>query len=134
MDGGQSYHLDSSDPDARPYDASDAQNFVDLMTAIRAVLPQDKLLSMDVPARHADMKAYDMTGIVPGLDKSVDYWNLMTYDAMNRRDNTSAYHAGLAIVDDSYSYYTGKGIDPQKLVVGFPMYGKALRYFKICEG
>ena len=127
VEGGQSYRLAVGDPDARRYDATDAQNFVDLMTAIRTALPQDKLLSMDVPSRHADMDAYEMPGIVPGLDKSVDYWNMMTYDAMNRRDNVSAYAAGLPVVDDNYAFYTGKGIDAMKLVVGFPMYGEPLQ-------
>ena len=77
VDNGQNYLLTTSDPSARRYDPSDALNFVLLMNATRAALPSDKLLSIDVPARHPDMIAYNMTSIVAGLDASVDWWNLI---------------------------------------------------------
>ena len=49
------------------------------MAEIRTLLPQNKTLSIAVPARHADMVAYEMPGIVTGLDKSVDYWSLSEF-------------------------------------------------------
>ncbi|ORX34775.1 glycoside hydrolase superfamily [Kockovaella imperatae] len=125
VDGGQTYHLDADNPHSRRTNPDDATNFVALMEELRRVLPETKTLSIAVPARHVDMVAYNYPDIVSGLDATVDYWKLMTYDFMNRRDNVSTYHAGLPVVDDSFDIYsTQKHIDPKKIVVGFPMYAK----------
>lgn len=69
---------------SRPEDATDGPNFVLAAQEIRKQLDalgqkvgKPMTLSIAVPARPADLLAYNVTETSKGLDASVDYWNLM---------------------------------------------------------
>lgn len=124
MNNGESYKLPETDPKARPYYKEDAQNYVELMRLIRKELGNTYILSHAVPGRPADLVAYNMTGIVTGLDESVDWWNLMTYDFINRRDSQTGHHAGGSVIEANLAMYKGLGVPKEKINIGFPMYAK----------
>ena len=91
-------------------------------------------LSLAVPGKPVDMIAYNMTGVAKGLDESMDFWNLMTYDGMNRRDTITAHHAGGSVIAQNLAIYGGKlGLKPEKLNIGFPMYAKWFKLKKECK-
>jgi GH18 family chitinase len=76
--------LPESDPNSRPRDDSDGPNFVlaaqEIRTKLDALgekLKKPMTLSIAVPARPADLLAYNQTTTTKGLDAVVDYWNLM---------------------------------------------------------
>ena len=85
----------------RPYEA-DA--YVDLVRHIRHFDP-DTILSVAVPARKEDRELAFSKDMVQKMDPCLDEWNLMTYDAMNRRDDKAAHHAGSAVIKDVVEYY-----------------------------
>jgi chitinase len=68
----------------------------------------DKYLSIAIPGKPGDMMAYDAESI-PALEEAVDFWNVMSYDAMNRRDSTAKHHAGAGVIKTAVEAYTGKG-------------------------
>lgn len=54
--------------------------------------------------------------MVQKMDPCLDEWNLMTYDAMNRRDDKAAHHAGSAVIKDVVEYYQfGDVVDKKKM-------------------
>lgn len=93
-----------------------------MLAALRSAMP-DKLISIALPSRHVDMIAYD-TDSISQIDPSVDWYNLMAYDKINRRDNETNYQAGDVVVLDSIDTYGAMGMDKTKMNIGFPMYAK----------
>jgi len=59
--------------------------FVSLMKAIRAI-DSDMLLSVAVPSRAEDIPMGYTSETIPQMAKYVDWFDLMTYDMLNRRD------------------------------------------------
>jgi GH18 family chitinase len=64
---------------------------------------------------------------IPEIDKSLDFWNIMTYDLMNRRDNVTKHHTGISASLTSINVYLDRGVPPQKANLGFAFY---VKYFK----
>ena len=96
----------------RPYEA-DA--YVDLVQHIRH-LDADTILSVAVPARKEDRELAFTKETVEKMDPCLDEWNLMTYDAMNRRDQKALHHAGSAVIKDVVEYYQfGDVVDKKKM-------------------
>ncbi|KAG9775171.1 glycoside hydrolase family 18 protein, partial [Aureobasidium melanogenum] len=97
-----------------------------LLAEIRSALGPDKLISAAVPGLRRDMIAFT-PGTAPQIDQSLDFWNIMTYDLMNRRDNVTKHHAGVVEALDAIDAYLERGVPADKGNLGFPFYVKWFR-------
>jgi GH18 family chitinase len=61
---------------------------------------------------------------IPLLSASLDFFNIMTYDLMNRRDNITKHHTGIEASIDSITAYLDAGVPPDKANLGFGFYVK----------
>ncbi|KAJ4210759.1 hypothetical protein NW759_013063 [Fusarium solani] len=97
--------------------------FVSLLLHLRAALGPDKLLSAAVPGKEVDLMAFT-SDTVPRIMKEVDFLSVMTYDLMNRRDNITKHHSGVADSRDAVQRYIDRGASPKRLNLGFGYYVK----------
>ncbi|KAG0648548.1 Chitinase-1 [Hyphodiscus hymeniophilus] len=97
-----------------------------LLSSIRSALGPSKLMSAAVPGLRRDMLAFTNTTI-PLIDSSLDFFNVMTYDLMNRRDNVTKHHTGLTLSSDATDAYLSNGIPAEKANLGFAFYVKWFR-------
>ncbi|KAI4196331.1 MAG: hypothetical protein LQ346_003238 [Caloplaca aetnensis] len=120
-----------------PKDATEAQNYVDLLAEIRkgldAVHHQGKmLLTVACPA---GAKNYEILKL-KAMDEYLDFWNLMAYDYAGSWDSNAGHQANLFPDSDNPSstpfstasaveYYTSHGVASSKIVLGMPLYGRA---------
>ncbi|KAI9731438.1 MAG: hypothetical protein M1818_007828 [Claussenomyces sp. TS43310] len=133
-----------------PKDTTEAANLVLLLQECRAALdaygaslptPHHFELSVACPAGRQNYEKMDL----PGMDRYLDFWNLMAYDFAGSWDATAGHQANLfpsrrnpastpfsAVA--AVAHYTtpvshhlggGGGIAPDKLVLGMPLYGRA---------
>lgn len=65
------------------------------------------------------------------INESLDFFNIMTYDLMNRRDHVTKHHTGLDISLESVQIYLGNGVPPHKAMLGFAFY---IKWFKVVSG
>lgn len=124
-----------------PQNPQEAKDFVALLTAVRREL--------DVYAQsHANGHHFELTVACPagpqnfekmdirGMDKLLDFWNLMAYDYAGSWDRLSGHQANLYPSRDNpgatpfstitaVEHYVKSGVAPNKLVVGMPLYGRA---------
>lgn len=61
---------------------------------------------------------------IPTIVESVDFLNIMTYDLMNRRDNVTKHHTGLALSQEAIDTYIERGVPPEKANLGLAFYVK----------
>lgn len=99
----------------------------EIQTAIKA---SGRELSIAVPGLERDMIAYTAAK-VPDINKVVDFVNVMTYDLINRRDNTTNHHTSLHGSLNSIKTYIARGFEAHKLNLGFAFYAK---YFTTAAG
>lgn len=70
------------------------------------------------------------------MDHYVDFWNVMTYDFSGSWDRVAGHDANLYSsiaepsstpfnADQAISHYIASGIDPGKVVMGMPLYGRS---------
>jgi GH18 family chitinase len=97
-----------------------------LLSEIRTALGPKKLISAAVPGLPRDMLAFTKT-TVPAISASLDFFNVMTYDLMNRRDNMTKHHTGIKLSLDAIQAYDERGIPPEKMNLGFAFY---IKWFK----
>jgi GH18 family chitinase len=97
-----------------------------LLSEIRTALGPDKLITAAVPGLRRDMLAFTKD-TVPTIDACLDFWNIMTYDMMNRRDNVTKHHTGVELSLDAIDAYLENGVPPAKANLGFAFY---LKWFK----
>ena len=83
----------------------------------------EKLISAAVPGLPRDMLAFTKTTI-PAISASLDFFNIMTYDLMNRRDNITKHHTGIELSLDAINTYEERGIPSEKMNLGFAFYIK----------
>jgi chitinase len=125
-----------------PQNAKQAANYVKLLQAIRdemsaysATMPDAPhfLLSVAAPAGPINYNLLD----VKGMDKYLDMWNLMTYDYSGAWDMAAGWagHSSTIFSDkenpqatpfnsaDPLIYYLQKGVRPEKINLGMPLYG-----------
>ncbi|PGH14130.1 hypothetical protein AJ79_03247 [Helicocarpus griseus UAMH5409] len=94
-----------------------------LLSAVRTALGPSKLISAAVPGLPRDMLAFTPTTL-PAILRSIDFLNIMTYDLMNRRDNITKHHTGLALSLQAVDAYLQAGLPPAKANLGFAFYVK----------
>ncbi|KAI1620638.1 glycoside hydrolase superfamily [Exophiala viscosa] len=100
--------------------------FPKLLAEIRSALGATKVISAAVPGLPRDMIAFTH-GAVPKIDASLDFWNVMTYDLMNRRDNVTKHHAGISASLASVDAYLERGVPSGKVNIGLAFYVKWFR-------
>lgn len=97
-----------------------------LLAEIRTAIGTSKLISVAVPGLPRDMLAFtDKT--VSLINEYVDFWNIMTYDLMNRRDNVTKHHTGVTLSLDAIDTYISRGVPASKSNLGFAFYVKYFR-------
>jgi len=101
--------------------------YVKLLAEIRDAIGPSKLISAAVPGLSRDMIAFTKD-TVPEINKFVDFFNIMTYDMMNRRDNVTKHHTGVRLSVEAVDAYLDRGILPTKANLGFAFY---VRWFKV---
>ena len=97
-----------------------------LLSEIRSALGPNKLISAAVPGLRRDMLAFTKDTI-PKINTALDFFNIMAYDLMNRRDNTTKHHTGVKLSLDAVDAYLENGVPPEKANLGFAFY---VKYFK----
>ena len=85
-----------------------------------------KLISAAVPGLPRDMLAFTKTTI-PAISASLDFFNIMTYDLMNRRDNVTKHHTGIKLSLTAINAYEERGVPAEKMNLGFAFY---IKWFK----
>ena len=80
-------------------------------------------MSAAVPGLPRDMLAFTKAKM-PAIDASLDFFNVMTYDLMNRRDNVTKHHTGIERSLTAIEAYEERGIPPEKMNLGFAFYIK----------
>ncbi|KAF2172636.1 glycoside hydrolase family 18 protein [Zasmidium cellare ATCC 36951] len=124
-----------------PEDAGQAENYVQLLQAVRGELDTYAasvsgnphfLLTVATaagPENYQKLKVADM-------DAQLDFWNLMAYDYAGSWDTNAGHQANLYASKDNDSstpfstdaavkFYLNNGVSPLKLVLGLPLYGRA---------
>lgn len=99
-----------------------SQNFLALMTELRAALPAGKLLSAALPVygEHADAIPAEAITLL-------DFVNVMAYDEPG--------HGSLDQFTQGLDYWLARGVPPEKLVMGVPFYSRPgeVPYRKLVE-
>ncbi|HLF01272.1 MAG TPA: glycosyl hydrolase family 18 protein [Anaerolineales bacterium] len=107
------YNLDGADIDWEYPDPGDsARNFLALMIEMRAALPPEKLLTAAVVS-YGDENGL---GIPTESFAVMDFVNIMTYDGPD--------HGTLGQFERGLNYWLGRGLPPQKTVLGLPFYSR----------
>ncbi|KAI1438319.1 family 18 glycoside hydrolase [Xylaria sp. CBS 124048] len=100
-----------------------------LLQAIKSAIGS-KELSIAVPGLERDFRIAYTAEKVPLINSAVDVVNVMTYDLMNRRDNTTRHHSSVQGSLDVVEKYIALGMDPGKMNLGIALYAK---YFATVE-
>jgi GH18 family chitinase len=80
-------------------------------------------MSAAVPGLRRDMLAFTKDTI-PKITVALDFFNIMTYDLMNRRDNVTKHHTGINLSLDAINAYLENGVPAEKANLGFAFYVK----------
>jgi chitinase len=119
------HNLDGADIDWEyPDPGVSSENFLALMQALRAALPADKLLTAAVVALG------ETGGGVPAESFALmDFVNLMAYDG------NGPSHASMEYAEAALAYWQGRGLPPEKTVLGVPFYSRpnGVTYRKLVE-
>jgi chitinase len=100
-------------------DPIESQRLVNLLKALRAKLPADKLLTVDIFVG-------DWLGLqyLAEIEKSVDYVNVMAYDFTGAwPESPIGHHADYATFKRALAFAQAQGFSRDKLIVGLPTYG-----------
>lgn len=124
-----------------PANADEARNYVELLAAVRAEL--DAYSRRAAGGHHFELTVASPAGAqhyekldFAGMDRYLDFWNLMAYDYAGSWDQNSGHQANLYHCYDNpactpfstataVEYYTSHGVAPNKIVLGMPLYGRA---------
>ncbi|OLN92063.1 Endochitinase 1-like protein 1 [Colletotrichum chlorophyti] len=136
------YGMDGVDLDYEyPNTAVTSADSVYLLSELRAGLDEYSakhadgyhfLLGFPAPAGPKNYAAFDFKN----MDKSLDFWSLMAFDFVGAWENTTGHQSNVfvnkknplstkASIDQAINDYTSAGIDPGKINLGIPLYGRA---------
>nr|AIT18914.1 chitinase [Hirsutella thompsonii] len=124
-----------------PQNSEEAGHFVQLLSAVRNELDaytqrlgncQRLELTVACPAGSQNYQKMD----IGGMDRLLDFWNLMAYDYAGSWDSLSGHQANIYPSGDrpastpfstvaAVDYYISQGVHPSKIVLGMPLYGRA---------
>lgn len=126
-----------------PQDANEARDFVALLAEVRKELDaySQQLdasrghhfeITVACPAGSQNFTKMD----IRGMDRYLDFWNLMAYDYAGSWDQVSGHQANLKpdnknpastpfSTKAAADFYLKSGVRPDKLVLGMPLYGRA---------
>ncbi|KAH6615914.1 endochitinase [Chaetomium sp. MPI-SDFR-AT-0129] len=126
-----------------PQNASEAADFVALLAELRAGL-DEHASTVNAPQRpHFELTVACPAGAqnynnldIPGMDRYLDFWNLMAYDYAGSWDRVAGHQANLFpspqdsartpfSTEAAVQAYVGRGVAPHKVVLGMPLYGRA---------
>lgn len=108
------YELDGLDIDWEyPDPGPSADNFLALMSELRAALPAGALLTAAVVAQGGTGE-----GILDSVFPLLDFINIMAYDASN------GDHSPYSYAETSLAYWQGRGLPAEKTVLGVPFYAR----------
>lgn len=126
-----------------PTDATQAANYVLLLASIRSAL--DTYAQQFAPGYHflvtvaspAGPSNYNIMKL-KAMDAYLDAWHLMAYDFSGSWDTIAGHDANLYpsnsnpsstpySADRAVSDYIAAGIDPSKIVLGMPLYGRSFQ-------
>jgi GH18 family chitinase len=119
------YGLDGADIDWEyPDPGPSAQSFLALIRELRQALPAGKLLTAAVAAVGVHGE-----GVLPEAFPEFDFINLMVYDG------GGPMHASMDYAQASFDFWLGRGLPPEKAVLGVPFYARPneMPYRKIVE-
>jgi chitinase len=120
------------DPTRGGNPAIDKRNFVLLIEAIRSAFDnanEDFQLTMAVPVDQFTLdKGYDLFG----LSKSINFFNLMTYDIHGDWDvpKIAGANTDMPFIFDSVQYFLDEGVSPNQMVLGLAAYGRTYKMAK----
>ncbi|PGH18739.1 hypothetical protein AJ79_00152 [Helicocarpus griseus UAMH5409] len=98
-----------------------------LVAELRAALGPDKTLCAALPCVPRDTMAFDSVEQLARVVPHMDFFNLMTYDLLNRRDTMTGHHAGVEGSLAAVDRYLGNGMPAEKAVLGFAFFLKWFR-------
>ncbi|KAG9941389.1 glycoside hydrolase family 18 protein, partial [Aureobasidium melanogenum] len=98
-----------------------------LLAEIRAAIGPDKIMSAAVPGKPVDIQVAFKKETLAEATKHLDFFNIMTYDLFNRRDNVTMHHTGIDNSLIAIDTYLMNGIPPEKANLGFAFYVKWYR-------
>ncbi|KAH8590901.1 glycoside hydrolase family 18 protein [Bisporella sp. PMI_857] len=123
-----------------PKSSTEAEHFVLLLKSCREAMnvysrtlpsPYHFELTVACPAGKQNYDKMDLGG----MDKYLDFWNLMAYDYAGSWDNKVGHQANLLPSKNSDStpfntanavaHYKRNGVNGKKIVLGMPLYGRA---------
>ncbi|KAJ5689826.1 hypothetical protein N7462_004218, partial [Penicillium macrosclerotiorum] len=100
-----------------------------LLEEIRKALGPGKLITAAVPGLRRDMIAFTKEKMA-AITASIDFFNVMTYDLMNRRDTVTKHHTGIQLSLASINAYLERGVPAEKLNLGLAYY---VKWFKTSD-
>ncbi|KAI1398190.1 family 18 glycosyl hydrolase [Hypoxylon fuscum] len=126
-----------------PQSAAEAADLVALLRAVREAMdaysrtlptPYHFELTVACPAGAQNYSKMDL----PGMDRVLDFWNLMAYDYAGSWDAAAGHQANLFpsaahpratpfSTAAALDHYASRGVRPHKLVLGMPLYGRAFQ-------
>jgi len=126
-----------------PKSSAEAEQFVLLLKACRDAMDE---YSCTLPQKHhfeltvacpAGPQNYNIMDI-GGMDKYLDFWNLMAYDYAGSWDSCAGHQSNLKPsehnsaatpfnTDQAVEHYKQQGVHPSKIVLGMPLYGRAFQ-------
>jgi chitinase len=135
------YGYDGIDVDWEPFLSTDATQYTNLVTGLRAAagFPESKLLTIAAPAypSYGDSPTAEFT-MLASIQDDIDQINMMTYDLSGPYEgwvtwfNSPIFDGGYTFpgtselvpsVAGAVNNFTGNGVSPGKLGVGLPFYG-----------
>ena len=114
--------------DDRGGKSQDTANYVSLAAELRAAFGTKYGISMTLPTSYWYLQHFDLLGI----QKSVDWFNLMAYDLHGTWDAQSKFvgpyiapHTNITEIDLGLDLLWRSGVDPAKVVMGQGWYGRS---------
>lgn len=118
------------------YSQADYANFATLVEAVRTAIGSSKLITAAFSAVPSKLSGFDWTR----LNKSMDYFNLMTYDYNGGWSNIAGHNAPLYdypgaeysgfSIDATVKGVKALGVNMSKVNIGAPFYGRGV----VCTG